>query len=75
MPRNDYQDTKHYVCTRRVVHTHQKRDGTIVHLDPNRIYLKEVLPDLKNWKLLLQENVLSIGGNHDHVPVSLAHML
>ena len=27
---------KQHVCAPRVVHTHQKRDGTMVHLDPNR---------------------------------------
>ncbi|PWA95795.1 Ribosomal protein L7Ae/L30e/S12e/Gadd45 [Artemisia annua] len=50
-------------------------DGSLVHLDPNRLYLKKILPDLKNWELLLRENVLSLAGNRDHVPASLAHML
>ena len=36
----DPETIKQHVCTPQIVHTHQDRDGTIVNLDANRIYLK-----------------------------------
>lgn len=44
----DLETIKQHISLGRVVHTQKKRDGTIVHLDPNRLYLKEILLDLKN---------------------------
>ena len=71
----DIQAIKQHVSIRREVHTHQRRDGTVLNLDPNWIYVKEILPDLRSWELLLHENVISLAGNRDHVPACLAHML
>ena len=71
----DIEVIKQIIQIPRVTNTYQKRDGSVVFLDPSKIYLRELRPDLRSWELLLRENVLSLGGNRDHVSASLALML
>ncbi|GKA29121.1 hypothetical protein Tco_0715366 [Tanacetum coccineum] len=46
-----------------------------VNLNPNQILTKELSPDMKQWKELIRENVLELGGHRDSLPACLAHML
>ncbi|GKB55492.1 hypothetical protein Tco_0906245 [Tanacetum coccineum] len=46
-----------------------------VVLTPNQIITKELRQDIMRWEELIRENVFGLGGNRDHVPASLAHML
>ncbi|GJX51588.1 ribosomal protein L7Ae/L30e/S12e/Gadd45 [Tanacetum coccineum] len=46
-----------------------------VVLTPNQILTKELRQDMRRWEELIRENVFGLGGNRDHVPASLAHML
>nr|GEU82083.1 zf-CCHC domain-containing protein [Tanacetum cinerariifolium] len=56
-----------------------EKDRTIksqtVSLNPNQILTKELSPDMKQWKELIRENVLGLGGHHDRLSACLAHML
>ncbi|GJS49812.1 zf-CCHC domain-containing protein [Tanacetum coccineum] len=45
-----------------------------VTLTPNHILTKELSPDMKQWKELIQENVFGLGGHRDHLPACLAHI-
>ncbi|GJY69200.1 hypothetical protein Tco_0472182 [Tanacetum coccineum] len=47
----------------------------IVSLNPNHILTKELSPDMKQWKELIQENVFGLGGHRDCLSAYLAHML
>ncbi|GJU88608.1 hypothetical protein Tco_1301031 [Tanacetum coccineum] len=46
-----------------------------VVLSPNQVLTKEVNQDMKHWEELIRENVFRLGGNRDHLPACLAHML
>ncbi|GJX98391.1 hypothetical protein Tco_0355410 [Tanacetum coccineum] len=46
-----------------------------VVLTPNQILTKELRQDMRRWEELIRENVFRLGGNWDHLLVSLAHML
>ncbi|GKD32039.1 hypothetical protein Tco_1242817 [Tanacetum coccineum] len=46
-----------------------------VTLTPNQILTKELSPDMKQWEVLIRENVFGLGGHRDHLPACLAHML
>ncbi|GJV60629.1 hypothetical protein Tco_1466729 [Tanacetum coccineum] len=46
-----------------------------VVLTPNQILTKELRQDMRRWEELIRENVFGLGGNRDHLPACLAHML
>ncbi|GJY81686.1 hypothetical protein Tco_0494437 [Tanacetum coccineum] len=46
-----------------------------VVLNPNQILTNELRQDMRRWEELIRENVFGLGGNRDHLPACLAHML
>ncbi|GJR74767.1 hypothetical protein Tco_0087132 [Tanacetum coccineum] len=46
-----------------------------VVLTPNQILTKGLRQDMRRWEELIRENVFGLGGNRDHLPACLAHML
>nr|GEU37299.1 pentatricopeptide repeat-containing protein [Tanacetum cinerariifolium] len=46
-----------------------------VVLTSNQILTKELRQEMRLWEELIHENVFRLGGNRDHLPACLAHML
>nr|GEV13055.1 pentatricopeptide repeat-containing protein [Tanacetum cinerariifolium] len=49
--------------------------GLVTYLNENQILTKEIKPNMKTWVDIIRENAFCIGGNRDHIPACLAHML
>nr|GEV94984.1 zf-CCHC domain-containing protein/DUF4219 domain-containing protein/UBN2 domain-containing protein [Tanacetum cinerariifolium] len=47
----------------------------MVALNANKIIIKELSPDMKQWEELIRENVFRLGGHRDRLPAWLAHVL
>ncbi|GJT34276.1 hypothetical protein Tco_0924695 [Tanacetum coccineum] len=43
--------------------------------DPNKLFQKDLRPELKGWELFIRDNVLCILGNRDHVNACTTYML
>ncbi|GJY95549.1 hypothetical protein Tco_0511910 [Tanacetum coccineum] len=54
--------------------THTRHSQTI-DFDENQILTREITPIMKTWFDIIRENIFCLGGNRDHVPACLCHML
>ncbi|GKB88877.1 hypothetical protein Tco_0961149, partial [Tanacetum coccineum] len=46
-----------------------------IFVEDNKILTREITDVMKTWVDIIQENVFCLGGNQDHVPTCLCHML
>ncbi|GKC62856.1 ribonuclease H-like domain-containing protein, partial [Tanacetum coccineum] len=51
------------------------RHKNVVLVEENEILTREIVTVMKSWVEIIQENVFCLGGNRDHVPACLCHML
>ncbi|GJW78445.1 hypothetical protein Tco_0140127 [Tanacetum coccineum] len=67
-------DIRQFLQIERVDLNHTIKSQSVV-LTPNQILTKELRQDMRRWEELIRENVFGLGGNRDHLPACLAHML
>ncbi|GKB91712.1 hypothetical protein Tco_0963984 [Tanacetum coccineum] len=67
-------DIRRFLQIERVDLNHTIKSQSVV-LTPNQILTKELRQDMRHWEELIRENVFGLGGNRDHLPACLAHML
>ncbi|GJV09683.1 hypothetical protein Tco_1351224 [Tanacetum coccineum] len=51
------------------------RHDQIIDVEENQILTREITLIMKTWVDIIHENVVCLGGNWDHVPTCLCHML
>ncbi|GJQ96360.1 hypothetical protein Tco_0007499 [Tanacetum coccineum] len=51
------------------------RHDKVIDVEENQILPREIVSIMKNWVEIIRENVFCLGGNRDHVPACLCHML
>ncbi|GJY32870.1 hypothetical protein Tco_0417339 [Tanacetum coccineum] len=51
------------------------RHDQVIDVEENQILTREIIPIMKTWVDIICENVFCLGGNRDHVPGCLCHML
>ncbi|GKB36818.1 putative ribonuclease H-like domain-containing protein [Tanacetum coccineum] len=51
------------------------RHDQVIDVEENQILTREITPIMKTWVDIIRENVFCLGGNRDHVPACLCHML
>ncbi|GJT02277.1 retrovirus-related pol polyprotein from transposon TNT 1-94 [Tanacetum coccineum] len=49
--------------------------GQIFDVKENQILTREVQTNMKTWFEIIRENVFCLGGNRDHIPACVCHML
>ncbi|GJY39636.1 hypothetical protein Tco_0426000 [Tanacetum coccineum] len=47
----------------------------VIDVKENQILTREITPIMKTWVDIIRENIFCLGGNRDHVPACLCHML
>ncbi|GJS21458.1 MAK10-like protein [Tanacetum coccineum] len=68
-------DIKLYVQVEREEPLTHTRHGQTIDVEENQILTREVQPIMNTWVDIIRENVFCLGGNWDHVPACLCHML
>ncbi|GKA26839.1 retrovirus-related pol polyprotein from transposon TNT 1-94 [Tanacetum coccineum] len=51
------------------------RHDKVIDVEENQILTREITSIMKTWVDIIHENVFCLGGNQDHVPACLCHML
>ncbi|GJS87419.1 hypothetical protein Tco_0770055 [Tanacetum coccineum] len=51
------------------------RHDKVIDVEDNQILTREIVTIIKYWVKIIWENVFCLGGNRDHVPACLCHML
>ncbi|GJV09187.1 hypothetical protein Tco_1346843, partial [Tanacetum coccineum] len=51
------------------------RHDKVIDVEDNQILTREIVTVMKSWVEIIRENVFCLGGNRDHVPACLCHML
>ncbi|GJW64658.1 hypothetical protein Tco_0116542 [Tanacetum coccineum] len=51
------------------------RHDQVIDVEENQILAREITPIMKTWIDIIHENVFCLGGNRNHVPACLCHML
>nr|GEZ70207.1 ribosomal protein L7Ae/L30e/S12e/Gadd45 [Tanacetum cinerariifolium]GEZ79720.1 ribosomal protein L7Ae/L30e/S12e/Gadd45 [Tanacetum cinerariifolium] len=57
------------------IHKDRNIKSQMVSLNLNQILTKELSPDIKQWEVLIRENMFGLGGHRDRLLACLAHML
>ncbi|GKE19028.1 hypothetical protein Tco_1426605 [Tanacetum coccineum] len=68
-------EIKTYIQLEREEPLTRVHQGRTVYVDENQILTREVQPNMKTWVEIIRENVFCLGGNRDHLPACLGHML
>ncbi|GJR21682.1 DNA-directed DNA polymerase [Tanacetum coccineum] len=68
-------DIKLYVQVKREEPVTHIRHDQVIDVEENQILTRESTPVIKTWVNIIRENVFCLGGNWDHVPACLCHML
>ncbi|GJT28006.1 hypothetical protein Tco_0908281 [Tanacetum coccineum] len=51
------------------------RHDQAIDVEENQIFTREITPIMNTWVDIIRKNVFCLGGNRDHVPACLCHML
>ncbi|GJW45235.1 hypothetical protein Tco_0074034 [Tanacetum coccineum] len=68
-------EIKLYVPVEREDGVTRIRHDRVIDVEENQILTREITPIMKTWVDIIRENVFCLGGNRDHVPACLCHML
>ncbi|GKB60217.1 hypothetical protein Tco_0916403 [Tanacetum coccineum] len=68
-------EIKNYVQEEREGPITRIRHEQVIDVEDNQILTREIVSIMKTWVEIIWENVFCLGGNRDHVPVCLCHMV
>ncbi|GJS04014.1 pentatricopeptide repeat-containing protein [Tanacetum coccineum] len=68
-------EIKNYVQEEREGPITRIRHKNVIPVEENEILTREIVTIMKSWVEIIRENVFCVGGNRDHVPACLCHML
>ncbi|GKC18644.1 hypothetical protein Tco_1020794 [Tanacetum coccineum] len=68
-------DIKLYVQKEREGRVTLIRHDKVIDVEDNQFLTREIVTVMKTWVEIIRENVFCLGGNRDHVPTCLCHML
>ncbi|GJS64761.1 hypothetical protein Tco_0679325 [Tanacetum coccineum] len=68
-------EIKNYVQQEREGPVTRIRHDVVIDVEENQILTREIMSIMKYWVEIIRENVFCLGGDRDHVPACLCHML
>ncbi|GJT06765.1 hypothetical protein Tco_0841227 [Tanacetum coccineum] len=68
-------EIKNYVQKEREGHVTRNCHDKVIDVEESQILTREIVSVMKTWVKIICENVFCLGGNRDHIPGCLCHML
>ncbi|GJV07655.1 hypothetical protein Tco_1345311, partial [Tanacetum coccineum] len=68
-------DIKLYIQEEREGHVTRICHDKVIDIEDNQILTHEIVTIMKTWVDIIRENAFCLGGNRDHVPACLCHIL